>query len=304
MKVLVTGGTGFIGTALCRYLHDRGDRVVVLSRDEKAARRHLGNDLEVLSWDPAAGSMPAGALDGVEVVINLAGESIGEGRWTEVRKQRILNSRIRTTRVLVEAMGKVQERPRVLVSASAVGYYGPRGDEVLTEADPPGSDFLAKVCRAWEEEALKAEDLGLRVVLLRLGIVFGPGGGALARMVLPFHFFAGGPIGSGQQWVSWVHRDDVIEIIRLASADSSVSGPVNATAPQPVRMEELAKVIGKVLKRPSWLRVPGFALRLAFGEMADMLLTGQRVLPVKLQEKGYRFKYLVVEEALKASLFG
>lgn len=321
MKVVVAGGTGFIGAPLCRELAGAGHEVVALSRNVPAAQKTLGAGVKVMRWDPGAGEIPAEALDGADGIVNLAGESIASGRWTRERKERILASRIQATRSLVEAAGRAreicrqrgaadgpqglvsdEERPRVLVNASAIGFYGPHGDEELREDVPAGQDFLAWVCLAWEAEAKKAEALGLRVVTVRIGVVLGEGGGALARMITPFKLFAGGPVGTGGQWFSWVHRDDVVGIIRFALEHENVRGSVNATGPEPLTMRDFSGTLGRVLGRPSWLPVPGFLLRVALGEMSDMLLNGQRVLPAKAIEAGYRFRFTTAEEALRRVL--
>lgn len=297
MRVLVTGGTGLIGSALCTSLFRDGHQPVVLSRRPEAARARLGDGVEVVRW-PGGEQLPAAVLQEVQAVVNLAGENIGAGRWTAARKELIMESRKEVTRNLVLAMVGAGERPKVLVNASAVGYYGPRGDEEVTEEDAPGGDFLARVCRAWEEEARRAEDLGLRVVILRFGLVLAREGGSLPRLVRPFRFFLGGPLGSGRQWVSWVHLEDALGLIRLALEEEGLAGPINVTAPQPVRMEELARILGRVLGRPSRLRLPAGVLRLALGEMAEMLLTGQRVLAERTLRAGYSFRYPGLKAAL------
>ncbi|NOZ69543.1 MAG: TIGR01777 family protein, partial [Deferribacteres bacterium] len=253
------------------------------------------------TWNPPE-LIPPDTVSGFDAVVNLAGEPVAPGRWTSERKKRILSSRINTTRALVQSMQQAQKRPRVLVSASAVGYYGPHNDEYVTEETPPGSDFLADVCVKWEAEAFRAEALNIRVVTVRLGAVLGADGGALPRMVLPFKLFLGGPIGSGRQWFSWIHIDDVAGIIRFALENNAVSGPVNATAPTPVTNRDFSSALGRALHRPSCLPVPAFMVRLIFGEMGEMLLTGQRVLPDKALKAGYRFKYADLDDALKAIL--
>jgi len=253
----------------------------------------LGKQLQNLETD-----LDSETLEGCYGVVNLAGESINS-RWTAARKERILNSRIKTTAGLVKAMTHLKNRPKVFISASAVGYYGPRGDEELSETAPAGTDFLATVCSRWEEEALRAQDLGVRVVLLRLGVVLALGGGALQQMLLPYRLFAGGPVGSGRQWFSWIHLEDLMKVIQYALNNNTLEGPVNATVPQPVTNQEFSRILGEVLHRPSWLPVPAFMMRLVFGEMADMLLNGQRVIPEKLVRSGFEFKYLSPRQALE-----
>jgi uncharacterized protein (TIGR01777 family) len=243
-----------------------------------------------------------GALDGADGVINLTGESIAAGRWTQRRKDTIRLSRIKTTQALVAAIAKAKEKPKFLLNASAVGYYGPHGDEVLTEESGPGNDFLSRVCVEWEEEAKRAESYGLRVIRLRTGIVLGRGGGALAKMVPPFKLFAGGPLGTGRQWMSWIQIADEVGLILFLMDNPDAHGAVNATAPNPTTMKEFCKTLGQVLGRPSWAPVPAFVLRLLLGEMADMLLTGQRVLPAAAQRLGYSFHYPTLYEALQACM--
>ncbi len=294
MNILITGGRGFIGRALSRELGGAGHNVVVTTR----RRAFSANEL---TWNPPE-LIPPDTLSGFDAVVNLAGEPVAPGRWTGERKKRILSSRIDTTRALVQSMQQAEKRPGVLVSASAVGYYGPRNDEYVSEETPPGSGFLADVCVKWEAEALRAEALNVRVVTVRIGAVLGAEGGALPRMILPFKLFLGGPIGSGRQWFSWIHIDDVAGIIRFALENNPVSGPVNATAPTPVTNRDFSSALGRALHRPSCLPVPGFMVRLIFGEMGEMLLTGQRVLPAGALKAGYRFKYADLHDALKAIL--
>jgi hypothetical protein len=287
--VLLAGGTGFIGGALRAALEGAGQRVTVVTRDPgRAAPPAVG-------WE-AVGAAVADS----DALVNLAGEPIAAGRWSPARKRAILESRARATRALVEAAVAAPRRPTVLVSASAVGYYGPRGDEPLDEAAPAGSDFLARVCRAWEEEAERAEAAGLRVVRLRIGIVLDRGGGVLARMLPLFRAFAGGPLGDGRQWMSWIHRDDVVGLVLDVLGRQDWRGAVNATAPRPVTNAEFSRVLGKALGRPAALRAPAFALRLVLGEMADMLLTGQRVLPAATDRLGYRWRHAELLPALRA----
>jgi hypothetical protein len=295
MQVVITGGTGFVGRTLAGKLAAAGHRVTVLSRRTVATPAAPG--IEIVRWNPI---QPSPALfDGKDAVINLAGESIAVGRWTAARKQRILDSRVHPTRSLVSALKVGENRLRVLINASATGYYGSRGDEDLDEESPAGSDFLARVCIAWEAEARTAEALGLRVVLTRLGMVLGRGGGVLAKMLLPFRLGLGGPLGSGRQWLSWVHLDDVVASILLALENETIRGPLNVTSPNPVRNREFTRTLGQVLRRPAYLPLPSPVLRLGLGEMADLLLTGQRALPVRLKSLGYNHRFPDLEEALR-----
>jgi uncharacterized protein (TIGR01777 family) len=300
--IVVTGGTGFVGRRLVARLVGRGDRVVVLSRNPDPARAPAG--AEVAPWQPESLGAWAGALEGAHAVVNLAGEPAMGGRWTETKRRRIYDSRVVSTRRLVEALGRLSERPRVLVSASAVGYYGarPPGEEV-DEGAAPGDDFLARVTVDWEGAARGAEPIGVRVALARIGLVLGPEGGVLRTMVPAFRLFAGGPIGSGDQIVPWVHAEDTVGLIEWALDDERVSGPYNVTAPHPVSMREFADAVGRALGRPSRLRVPAVALRAALGEAAGPILTGQRALPKKALELGFGFRHPTLEGAL-ADLFG
>ncbi len=299
MRVVVSGGTGFIGRALTASLDGDGHEVIVLSRHRAPA---VAPGAQVVRWrggaDDAQGEWRR-LVDGADAMVNLAGASLADGRWTETRRRAILESRVRATRALVQAMADAGTRPQALVSASAVGYYGPLGDERVTEAHGPGSDFLAGVCAAWEEEARAAEALGVRVVLLRTGLVLGRGGGALPRLAMPFRLFLGGPLGGGRQWMPWIHIDDVVGIIRLALERGDMAGPVNVTAPGPVRNREFARALGRALGRPAVLPAPAFALRLALGDMADaLLLSGQRAVPERAAKAGYAFRHADLTRAL------
>ena len=302
MRILVTGATGFIGKALCRHLAS-GNQIVAVSRDLERARRKLGDSAEVHPL-PSSAAEWARVAEDCGAVVNLAGESIAAGRWTEERKQKIRDSRIALTRGLAEGIAAASSRPRVLVSASGVGYYGARGDEEIDESQPPGSDFLARICVEWEAATRPAEERGVRAVHLRIGVVLGDDGGALASMVTPFKFFAGGPIGSGRQWMSWIHRDDILGLVDLALRSDGARGALNATAPEPQTMRDFCRTLGKVLGRPSWAPVPAFVLKLALGEMADMLLNGQRAVPRAALKLGYQFKYPQLEPALRCTLLG
>lgn len=297
MRLVVVGGTGFIGAPLCGRLLELGHSLTLLTRSASSAT--TSPNQKSLNWNPGFPGSWEEAVDGSDGVINLAGESIAK-RWTESQKKKIASSRIDTTRALVTAIGKAKEKPRFLLNASAVGYYGPHGDESLTEDAGPGGDFLSRVCIAWEKEAIKAEEYGLRVIRLRSGIVLGKGGGALAKMALPFKLFMGGPLGSGEQWMSWIQLEDEIGLILFLLEHPEARGAINATASNPVTMTGFCKTLGDVLNRPSWAPVPAFAVRLLLGEMAEMLLTGQRVLPGQAQKLGYPFKFSTLPEALQA----
>lgn len=297
MQVVVTGATGFIGRPLVQALREDGHEVTVLTREVAGAGKRLPAGVRAVAWSDAAAW--EAALAAADAVINLAGESIAGGRWTAARKERIRRSRVESTRALVEAMARQERRPGVLINASAVGYYGPLGDEPVDESAPPGHDFLARVTVEWEQEARRAEALGVRVVLLRIGMVLGEDGGALAPMVLPFKLFVGGPVGSGRQWLPWVHREDVVGLIRFALANDQVRGPVNATATEAHTNASFSRLLGRVLGRPSWLPVPAFALRLLLGEMADLVLNGQKVVPAAAERYGYRFRFPALEPALR-----
>jgi len=296
MRVGVVGATGFVGRALVAALTGRGDAVVAFSRDPAKARRALPGVADARSLE----AITAEGVADLDAVVNLAGESIGAKRWDAEYKAAILESRVRTTRRVVDAIGAAGRRPQVLVNASAVGFYGPRGDEEVTEATPSGDDFLSGVCREWEREAERVSTFGVREVRLRLGVVLGDGGGSLEKMLLPFKMFVGGPVGDGQQWFSWVHRDDVVGAIVWALDHPTLRGPVNVTAPEPVRFRDFAEALGRRLRRPSWLPVPAFALRLAMGEMAEVVVTGQRAVPAALIADGYSFKYSRIDDALTA----
>jgi len=298
VRVLITGGTGFIGGAVARALGDLGHSVIVLSR-RNAPPSGWGNNVRLVHWKGPEADIPKEACDQIDAVVNLAGESIGTKRWTNARKNQVFDSRIQTTRRLAAKIVAMPVKPRVLISGSAIGYYGPHGDEELSEASPSGSDFLAVVCSHWEEEAKAVVRQGVRLALLRTGVVLGPGGGALSRMMLPFKLFVGGPVGSGRQVVSWIHRDDLVGLIRFILENDHVSGPINATAPQPVTNRQFARVLGRVMGRPAFLPTPGFVLRLVLGEMADLVLTGQRVIPKRALEYRYTFRYPELEGALR-----
>ncbi len=293
MHVFVTGATGLIGRALCEALVQAGSAVTALSRSP--APRGLPPGVKTVQGDPTVAGPWQEALAACDACVNLAGEPVVAGRWTEARKKAIRESRVRATANVAAVIA--QRGPAVLVNGSGIGYYGPRGDELLDESAPPGSDFLAGVVRDWEAATAPAKRRA-RVVLLRTGLVLASKGGALERMALPFKLFAGGPIGDGAFWHSWIHLADEVGLIRFALESSKAEGPLNATAPEPVRNRDFARILGLVLHRPSFLPAPVFALKLAFGEMAGIVVTGQRVVPNKARELSYRFRFDHLELAL------
>ncbi|MEW6542182.1 MAG: TIGR01777 family oxidoreductase [Nitrospirota bacterium] len=298
MNIVIAGGTGFIGRTLCRSLAQDGHRVTVLSRNPGKAARLLGPSADAVGWDARTRGAWERVLDGADAVVNLAGEPIAEARWTAARKRLLRDSRIGSTRLLVEALGSLIIRPPLLLNASAIGYYGPGDSRPMTEETPAGSGFLADLCVAWEREARQAESLGLRVVRLRTGMVLGEDGGALPRMLLPFRLFLGGPVAPGTQWMSWIHRTDLVGLIQWILRDRTVAGAVNGVAPGAVTMIEFCRTLGRVLHRPSWLPVPRFVLTLAIGELATLLTTGPRVEPAAAVRGGYQFRYSTLEPAL------
>jgi hypothetical protein len=294
MKIFITGGTGFVGKGLTRSLTESGHQVTLLTRSLKKLGSH-SPQISLVEGDPTQKGDWRKRVRDHEAVINLAGASIFS-RWTGKTKQILRESRILTTRNLVEALAG--GGTRAFLSTSAIGYYGFHEDEELTESAPPGTDFLARLAADWEEEARKAEQLGIRVVLTRFGIVLGEEGGALGQMIPLFRRFLGGPLGSGRQWFSWIHRTDLTAAFQFLLNQPEISGPVNFTAPNPVRNRDLAAALGKVLRRPAVLPAPGFMLRLALGEFGSVLLRGQKVIPKKLLEAGFQFRYPGIEEAL------
>jgi hypothetical protein len=303
-RVVVTGATGLIGRALVSELQARGDAVVVLSRDDQRARRQLGSDVEAFTWaDPLSTLAPESALAGADSVIHLLGEPIAQ-RWSDDVKRRIRDSRVLGTRNLVAGFLEVPEakRPQVLVSQSAVGYYGPRGEERLTEKASPGDDFLAEVVEAWEAEAQAAEDLGLRVALTRTGVVLDAHGGALAKMLPAFRAGIGGPVGSGRQYLPWIHLADVVGALLFCLDHDTASGAVNLSAPDPVTNRDFSRALGRALHRPAVMPVPPVAIRLLYGEMAEIVLEGQRAVPERLLELGYEFRHPDLDAALRDAL--
>lgn len=307
MKVAIAGATGFVGSRLVERLQKEGHKVLVLARDSQRARRVFPAsaypNLEIVAYTPAESGDWQNSIAGCDGVVNLAGVPIAEERWTAARQQAILDSRKLTTAKLVEAIANANPKPSVLVSASAIGYYGTSETAEFDETSPAGDDFLAAVCKEWESAAQPAKNAGTRLAILRLGIVLGMGG-ALAKMLPPFKLFAGGPIGTGKQWFSWIHRDDVVNLILFALQNPQVEGVLNATAPNPVRMNELCETLGSVLQRPSWLPVPSFALELLLGDGAKVVLEGQKVLPKQTLASGFQYQYPTLKLALEEILAG
>ncbi|HEV7503985.1 MAG TPA: TIGR01777 family oxidoreductase [Thermoanaerobaculia bacterium] len=298
MRVVITGGSGLIGSAVAREMGGAGHEVVVLSRDPSKVKG-LPANTRAVPWDGKTGTGWSSLLDGDTAIVHLAGESIAAGRWTESRKRRIRESRVESGRAVLAAIRQAKEKPKTLLQGSAVGFYGPCGDEVVTEGHPPGTDFLADVCVDWEASTADAETLGVRRALLRTGIVLSGDGGALPKMSLPFRLGAGGPLGGGRQWLPWIHLADEVGAIRFLLEHDEVRGPFNLTAPQPLTNRDFSRVLGKALHRPSLAPAPGFALRLVLGEMADMLLNGQRAVPQRLLEMGYAFRFPEALQALR-----
>jgi hypothetical protein len=290
MQVLITGGTGFIGRALCTQLFHSGHTVTVLTRSSASAPADLTG---VRLVESLAG------LKGIDAVVNLAGENLSAGRWSAARKQEFRRSRLETTQKLLAWMAETAQRPQVLISGSAIGYYGARGDEPLDESSARGSDFAATLCGDWEAEANKARALGVRVCIVRIGIVLGAEGGALAKMLPPFKLGLGGPMGSGAQTMSWIRRNDLVRMIQWLLETPGTMGPYNGTAPAPVSNAEFSKALGAALKRPAMMPMPAIMLRLMVGEFAELLLTGQRVLPVRAEAQGFEFRYPTLALALR-----
>ena len=296
MKIIISGATGLVGAALVRTLRNEGHNVARLVR---AGNTTMGD----IQWNPGVATVDLAPLEGADAFVNLNGASIGGGRWTPERKDLLRSSRVNTTRFLVDTFSRLTQKPRAFLSASAIGFYGSRGDEVLTEASTSGTDFLSELSREWEQEAQRAESLGIRTAILRFGIILSSRGGALPRMLTPFKMGVGGRLGNAKQWMSWIALDDVVGIIHWAIANSQVKGPVNVVAPNPVQNSELTRVLAKVLHRPAIFPAPTFALRLMLGEMAEALLLGsQRVRPEKLLNSNYKFRFEHLEPALCAAL--
>lgn len=299
MRILIAGATGLVGTALAEELRADGHAVGQLVRPGGTAR---AGDVR---WDPVSGSVDVAGMEGADVVVCLSGAGIGDGRWTPERKKVLRSSRVDATRVLVESLAQMKRKPRVFVAASAIGYYGDRGDEILTESSAAGNDFLALLARDWEAEAMRAESSGIRTVIVRFGVILSAKGGALPRMLTPFKLGAGGRLGSGKQWMSWVALEDVVGIIRAAIANEDIRGPVNMVAPNPVRNVEFTRALASALHRPAIFPAPAFVLRVVLGEMADgLLLSSQRVRPERMMAAGYDYRMADLDAALRNILGG
>lgn len=299
MRVVLAGATGFIGRSLISRLVENQHEVILLTRSPEKFSGSWGDSVRPVLWNGRSAGIWQDCVEGAEGVINLCGESVAGKKWTPEQKNKIVSSRIESTRAIVLAIHNARVKPAVLVNASAVGYYGwDTSDREITEEEPSGTGFLAETCAAWESEALRAAGPGVRVCLARIGIVLEKDGGALQKMLPPFRFFIGGPLGSGKQWFPWIHREDVVGMLLMALKDSRVEGPFNVCAPQAVTLGNFAAVLGKVLRRPSFFPVPGFVLKLMLGEMAVLLLNGQNTIPRKMRSWGYSFRYPELESAL------
>jgi len=299
MRVVITGATGFIGKALCKALH-KNYEVIALSRDSNRAAKSVGQWAKAVEWDGRTTGSWIQQADGAQAIINLAGENIASGRWRKTKKASILHSRLDSLRAVIESIKQANKKPKVVIQASAIGYYGPRDNEKLDENSASGKGFLADVCRNAERVAGQIEPLGARCVIIRTGVVLGNEGGALPRIMQPFKFFLGGHPGSGKQWFSWISLEDEVGAIRFLMENENLNGVFNLTAPKPITMKRFCRKLGWVIKRPSWLFFPGFLMRLTLGEMAEeVLLSGQRVLPKRLLAAGYEFKHVEVKQALK-----
>ena len=298
MRVVITGATGFIGRALCKELC-KDYEVIALSRDSSRATKSIGDQAKVVEWDGRTTGSWFQQANGAFAIINLAGENIASGRWNESKKAGILHSRLDSARAVCEAIKQMNKKPSVVIQASAIGYYGSRQNEQLDENSAPGKGFLANVCQRVESSVEKVAEMGVRCIVIRTGVVLGRDGGAFVKLAKPFRFFLGGHLGSGRQWFSWIHLQDEVGAIKFLMENEHIKGVFNLTAPEPVTMKKFCKILGKVLHRPSLLKVPGFAARLIFGEMAnEMLLSGQKVLPKRLLNRGFDFKYTDVKHAL------
>jgi uncharacterized protein (TIGR01777 family) len=301
LRITLTGATGLLGLRLLRTLRADGASLTVLSRNPDGARERLGDEVEVAGWDPIGEAAPVEALNGRDVVIHMAGAPIAQ-RWSAQVKRELRESRVQGTGNLIEGLRAASERPAALISSSAVGYYGRHGEEPLDEDAPAGEDFLAEICDAWEAQAMRAGELGMRVAVMRTGVVLDRDGGALAKMLPAFRLGVGGPVAGGDQFISWVHADDVVGMIRVAVRDERWQGPFNVTAPTPVSNRDFSRALGRALHRPALLPVPGIALQALYGEMSEIVTTGARVVPAKALVLGYEFAHGELDEALRSAL--
>src|SRR4030095_2040470 len=292
---LITGATGLIGGHIIKAIAERGDEYIALTHNISSAKKKLTGAKKIVSLDDI-GSLK---YEKIDIIINLAGRSVGDKRWNEQFKKEIYDSRVETTRMIIYLISQMKLKPEVLVNASGIDYYGPRGDEDIYEDTPNADTFMANICRDWEKEAQKAVQYGVRTVMIRTGFALAKNAEAVKRLTQPYKFFVGGPVGSGKQYMSWIHMDDLIGIFLYAADNPAVNGPINAAAPNPETMKEFSKHIGAALRRPSWLRVPGFAVKIAVGEMANVILTGRRALPKKIMDLGYKFKFTHAIDAWK-----
>lgn len=306
MSIIIAGGTGLIGRLLTQKLAGDARPIFILSRSP--GRDHaLPTNVQLVGWDGRTSAGWGQLVNEAEVIINLAGENIGgdgflPDRWTPAKKERIINSRLFAGRAIVEAIMNASHKPDLLIQASAVGYYGVHGDQLLDESSPAGTDYLAQTCLQWEASTAPVENVGVRRIVTRIGVVFSRKGGPLPRLLLPYRFFVGGPFGSGRQWWSWIHLGDVVDSLYYLMQQPAAAGPINLTAPNPLTNREIGHILGRVLRRPSWLPVPAFAMRLLVGEVATVVLDGQRVMPKRLQSLGYSFQFPTLEPALRAEL--
>jgi len=298
-RVIITGGSGLIGQALAADLLKDDFEVIVLSRNAQRQGANLPSGMRFEQWDGTSAQGWGHLVEQGAAIVNLAGENIGERRWTEARKQAIIESRLRAGKAVSEAVAKARNKPDVVIQASAIGYYGSRTDEILTEKSPPADDFMSRICQQWEPATAPVEQAGVRRVVVRSGVVLSRQGGAFPRMIMPFNFFAGGPLGSGKQWISWIHVRDEVAGLRFLMDNPNASGVYNLTSPYPLKNVDFERAVGRVMRRPAIIPTPAFAIRLLFGEMAITVLEGQRVAPERLEKEGFVFNYPRIEEALR-----
>jgi uncharacterized protein len=304
MKVIISGGSGLVGSALARDLAEDGHEVFILSRSPEQNRGRYGEGIQVVGWDGLSSKGWGYLVEEADAIVNLTGENLASGRWTEARKRKIIQSRVEPGQAIVEAVRQAKIKPKLLIQSSAIGYYGARGDETITEEAGPGDEFQTQVCITWEDSTAAVEELGVRRVITRSGIILDALEGALPRMILPFMFYVGGPIGSGKQWISYISLFDEVKAIRFLLENEAASGVYNLTTPNPLRNKDFEKAIGQAVNRPSIIPVPAFAMKLLFGEMSIVLLTGQRVLPERLLAAGFKFDHPDAKSALRAVLKG